>query len=136
MVYCTCMPILSVARDYIIWHYTRAYVDIFHIWLNYLWFINHLFSVPAVIGSWFAPFKRLQENKVNILKSPEDFFANLFVNIMMRIVGACIRTAIIVIASVGFIFVNVFGVVCLSLWTILPLLIVHFVLTSVRVFFL
>lgn len=130
------MPILSVARDYIIWHYTRAYVDIFYIWLNYLWFINHLFSVPEVIMSWFAPFKRLQENKVNILKSPEDFFANLFVNIMMRIVGTIIRTAIIVIASLGFIVVGTLGVVFFVLWTILPILIVHFLLTSIRVFFL
>jgi hypothetical protein len=130
------MPILSVARDYIIWHYTRAYADIFHIWLNYLWFINHLFAVPDVMMSWFAPFKRLQENKVSIMKSPEDFFANLFVNIMMRIVGAFIRTAIIVVAGIGFIVVNITGLTFFALWTILPVLIVHFLLTSIRVFFL
>ena len=130
------MPILSVARDYMIWHYSRAYVDIVNIWWNYLWFINHLFSVPDVLMSWFAPFKRLQENKVSFMKSPQDFFGNMLVNIIMRIVGAVIRTAIIAMALLGFCFVFFTGLILLLTWTALPVLIVHFLFTSIRVFFL
>ena len=130
------MPILSVARDYLIWHYSRAYVDIVNIWWNYLWFINHLFAVPDVLRSWLAPFKRLQENKVSFLKSPQDFLGNMLVNIIMRIVGAIIRTAILAMALVGFSVVFFLGLLFFLIWTVLPILILHFLLTSIKVFFL
>ena len=128
------MPLFRVFRDYLIWHYSAAYSDIIHIWWNYLWFVNHIFSFPAVVGSWIAPFKRLQEEKVNILKDPEDFFANLFVNIIMRIVGFIIRSAVIFIASCFFVFVFVFGAIFFVVWTVLPILVVYFFISGVQFF--
>ena len=130
------MPILSVAKDYAIWHYSRAYADICYIWWNYLWFVNHLFSVPEVLGSLFSPFKRLQEEKVSIMKSPEDFFSNLAVNILMRIVGFVIRSAIIIVALIGFLLVLSVGSLFLALWTVLPALVLYFFVTSINVLFL
>jgi hypothetical protein len=115
------MRILALARDYMVWHYSRAYVDLLHIWWNYLWFVNHLFSVPDVIMNWIAPFKRLQENRV--------------MNIVMRMVGAFIRTALIFIALVLFVFVFLFGLSFVLLWTVLPVLIGHFFLIGIRSFF-
>ncbi len=129
------MGIFSVAKNYLVWHYSTAYNDILHIWWNYIWFVNHLFSVPDVLMSWFAPFKRLQEDKVNILLKPQDFFANVFVNIMMRIVGFIIRTALIVIALLCFAIVVVSGVLLLVVWTALPILIVNFLINGLGLFF-
>ena len=126
------MSFLKVFRDYLIWHYTTAYLDILYIWWNYLWFVNHIFSVPEVVGSWVSPFKRLQEDKVNILKSPEDFFANLFVNIIMRIVGTILRTAIIFIALCFFVLVFLCGVVFILLWTVLPMLVGYFFINGIH----
>ncbi len=130
------MPFLTIARDYLVWHYARAYVDIVHIWWNYLWFVNHLFSVPEVAKSWLSPFKRMQEDKVNIIKSPSDFFANMFVNLILRMVGICIRTSLLGIALIVFGIVFILGLGFLALWTVLPLLVGHFFITSVRVLFL
>jgi hypothetical protein len=129
------MLIFTLTRDYIIWHYTVAYADIVHIWWNYLWFINHLFAVPEVFASWLAPFKRLTEEKVKFLKSPQDFFANMFVNLIMRIVGAIIRTAIVCIACIGFVSVLLIGFSFLFLWTVLPILVIRFFTMSITVFF-
>ena len=130
------MPIFTLFRDYMVWHYSRAYVDIVHIWWNYLWFVNHLFSVPEVAMSLFSPFKRMQENKVNIVKSPSDFFSNLFVNLIMRLVGLMLRSIILLIALVGFVTVFSLGFSTLVTWTLLPVLIGHFFITSIRVLFL
>jgi hypothetical protein len=130
------MPFLTIARDYLVWHYSRAYIDIVHIWWNYLWFVNHVFSVPEVAKSWFSPFKRMQEDKVNIIKSPSDFFANMFVNLILRMVGICIRTSLLTIALLVFALVFLLGLAFLLLWTVLPLLIGHFGITSVRILFL
>lgn len=126
------MSILKVFRDYLIWHYSAAYLDILYIWRNYLWFVNHIFSVPDVLKSWISPFKRLQEDKVNILKNPEDFFANLFVNIIMRIVGTIIRTALLVIALLFFAVVFALGVSLFLLWTILPVLVGYLFINGIQ----
>lgn len=128
------MQILSIARDYLVWHYSVALVDIMHIWWNYVWFVNHFFSVPDVAKSWIAPFKRLQEEKVNFIKSPEDFFANLFINIMMRIVGTIIRTALLAMALLSFIFVLCAGLTIFITWLALPVLVGHFFITGFRIF--
>lgn len=128
------MQILTIARDYLVWHYSVALVDITRIWWNYVWFVNHFFSVPDVIRSWIAPFKRLQEEKVSIMKSPEVFFANLFVNLMMRIVGTVIRTALLAMALLSFLFVIGAGVFIFCTWIVLPVLVGHFFITGFRIF--
>jgi hypothetical protein len=120
------MAIISITRDYLLWHYSVAYTDIVGIIRNYLWAVNHMFSVPDVLRSLFAPFKRLQEEKVNIIRNPSDFFGNLVVNIIMRIVGFVIRTILIVIALVAFLLVIALGLCVLLLWTILPVLVIYF----------
>ncbi len=130
------MPIFTLARDYLVWHYSRAYVDIVHIWWNYLWLVNHIFSVPDVAMSLLAPFKRIQEKKVNFIAKPEDFFANLFVNLMMRIVGVFIRSALLSVAIIFFVIVFSLGILLLLLWTFLPVMVFHFLITSIRVLFL
>ena len=118
------MNFLSITKNYLVWHYSTAYNDIVHIWWNYIWFVNHLFSVPDVLKSLFAPFKRLQEKKSSILNHPEEFFSNLLVNLIMRVVGFCLRTVIIFMALLGFIVVIIAGLFFLTLWSILPVLVV------------
>jgi len=130
------MSIFGLVRDYVVWHYSRAYVDIFYLWKNYLWFINHIFSVPEVAMSWLSPFKRIQEKKVNFIAHPEEFFSNMFVNLMMRIVGVIIRSALLMIACSFFALFGVVGVMFFVVWTALPVLIVHFLVTSIRVLFI
>lgn len=125
------MGIFSVAKNYLVWHYSTAYHDLIRIWWNYIWFVNHLFSVPDVLRSWFAPFKRLQEEKVNLLMHPEAYFSNFFVNLIMRVVGFMLRTALLGMALVSFVFVISLGIFMLVLWTALPVLIADFIINSI-----
>ena len=129
------MNILSLVRDYLFWHYSSAYRDFFYIWSNYLWFVNHLFSVPDVVMSWISPFKRLEEGKANILLHPEDFFSGLFINFIMRLVGFFLRSALITIALACFCVVLIGGVMFLVLWTILPILTADIFITGITQFF-
>ena len=125
------MNYLSIAKNYLVWHYSMALSDILHIWLNYLWFVNHLFSVPDVIKSLFAPFKRLQEDKVNVMLHPEQYFSNMVVNLIMRIVGTLLRTLIISIALCAFLIVLIGGILFFSLWLVLPALVSIFVVNGI-----
>ena len=128
------MNIVSVAKNYLVWHYSMAYVDMVRIWWNYLWFVNHLFSVPDVMMSWISPFKRLQEDKVNFLMHPEEFFSGLFINIMMRIVGFFLRTAIIFMALIAFLIVIIGGVMFVLLWTGLPVIVASLFIHGLQAF--
>ena len=126
------MLYLVIAKDYLWWHYSTALLDILYIWRNYLWFINHLFSIPEVTLSLFAPWKRLQEEKINILSDIEGFFTNLFINIMMRIVGTVIRLALLAIALICLVIVLCAGVVVFVLWIALPFLIANFLIMGIQ----
>ena len=129
------MNLVSIAKNYLVWHYSAALSDMFYIWWNYIWFVNHLFSVPDVIGSLFSPFKRLQEERGNLLLHPEQFFSGLLVNIIMRVVGFFLRAVIITIALLGFTIVFVGGLMFFVLWFALPVLIVSFTLNGVTSLF-
>ena len=39
--------------DYLSWHYTRAFRDIGSVWLNFMWFILHFFSMPLFLRTLF-----------------------------------------------------------------------------------
>lgn len=119
------MMALAIIRDYLVWHYSVAYIDYFSVWRNFLWAVNHAFSVPEVILHLFSPFKRLQEKKVNVLANPQEFFANLFVNIMMRIVGTMIRAALLSISAIAFTAVLLLGFAGIFFWTLAPVIVVH-----------
>lgn len=129
------MLITSVFRDYLFWHYSAAYADIFGIIRNYLWVVNRKFSVLDVLKNLFAPFKRLKEEKVNIIHSPSDFFAGLVVNIIMRIVGCIVRIALIAAAFAAFLVVIMLGILGALLWTALPVLVVYFFISGLDYFF-
>lgn len=125
------MNALLLARDYFTWHYTRALADIFNVWVNYLWFVNHLFSVKDVLFTLFAPWKRLHENPINPLKDMEAFLSSVFVNLIMRIVGMIIRLALIAIALVAWAFVIAVGLVLFPTWIFLPVFMLHGLYSSI-----
>ena len=126
------MNFLSITKSYLVWHYTTAYNDIVHIWWNYIWFVNHLFAVPDVLKSLFAPFKRLQEEKSSVLNHPEEFFSSLLVNLIMRVVGFLLRTVIICMSLLGFVTVFCGGLMFIALWTILPALLFLLFINGIR----
>ncbi len=126
------MRIFSVFRDYLVWHYSVALSDILHMWWNYVWFVFHVFSVKDVVKTLFSPWKRLEEKKVSIFKDPEEYFGNMLVNLIMRVVGFMVRASLLVIAFIAFIFIFFGGLVFFALWIPLPVFIAHFFVSGLR----
>ncbi len=125
------MQIIALARDYLLWHYSAAYLDIIYIARNFLWFFNHFFSIFDILRSLFSPFKRLKEDHVSFIKRPGEFFANLFVNLIMRVVGFVLRTMIIAVALASFVVVILVALGFLLFWTVLPALVVSLFVSGV-----
>lgn len=116
-----------LALYYIRWHYTYALHDFVGIGENFLWFLYHFFSLPTLTRTLFVPFYRLSEKPhKNIVADPEAWAEALVVNTMMRLIGALMRTSLILTGVV---------VLCVSALTTL-LLFVAWVLAPLLLFFL
>lgn len=116
------MLFLSIAHDYFIWHYTRAFREIFSVWLNFLWFVGHFFSIPQLAKSWFSPFKRITEERRQGV-SFEDIAGYVIINLFSRFVGAILRTVIILIGIFCLLGTITAGVLVYVLWIFLPVII-------------
>lgn len=116
------MLFTSIVRDYFRWHYTAAFREIFHLWLNFLWFTIHFFSLPQLARSWLAPWKRMTESRGSNW-SFEDLASFIIINLISRLIGALLRTIIIAIGFSVLMLVVVTGFVTYLFWIIAPVVI-------------
>lgn len=119
------MLFLSIMHHYVFWHYTRAWVEIFHVWSNLLWFIVKFFSLPQLMLSWFSPWKRMTEGRGEKW-SFEDLASFIIIGLISRIVGALIRTVVIFLGLVALTVTVIFGLVTFVFWAVAPLVIIGF----------
>jgi small-conductance mechanosensitive channel len=113
------MMFLTVMHDYFLWHYSRALLELFHVWLNLLWFVVHFFSLPQLMRSWIAPWKRMVEDrgeKWNL----EDLAAFVVIGIISRIIGFILRTIVITLGLVSLLVVAVGGFATYAFWLVAP----------------
>lgn len=117
------MLFLSVAHNYLLWHYTRAFGEIFHVWMNFIWFVIHFFSIPQLMHSWFSPWKRMVEGrgqKWNL----EDLAGFIIIGLLSRIIGAILRTAIIFVGLISLFVTIVGGFAVYLFWLGAPLILI------------
>ncbi len=115
--------------SYFVWHYTKAYVQLFSVWRNYFHFILQFFSVGLLLRTLFAPWKRI----VDVYQGGfhiEEYFATILVNLFSRVVGFSIRVPLILIGLVlsGCMLMGL-GVLYIY-WTLFPLIICGLIVTG------
>ncbi len=117
----------------IIWHYTKAYVEIIRLFRDFIWFILHLFSVKDLSRTIFYPWQRLGEpyqGGFNI----SAWFSAFVVNTLMRLVGFVVKSFVILIGISLAILVGLISIVFIVFWTIVPIFLVFLFVTSIRLF--
>jgi hypothetical protein len=124
------MLFLSIVHHYFLWHYSRAFLEIFHVWLNLLWFTIHLFSLPQLMRTWLSPWKRMIEDRGNKWNL-EDLAAYIIIGLISRIIGFIIRTAIIVTGLLCLSVVTVGGFVVYLFWVAAPVAIVALLVSGI-----
>lgn len=117
------MLFLSVVHHYLLWHYSRAFLEIFHVWLNLMWFIVHFFSLPQLLRSWLAPWRRMSEGRGNKW-SFEDLAAFLIIGLLSRLIGFILRTCVIVAGLVALTLTVIGGFAVYLFWVVAPLAII------------
>ncbi len=128
------MPPLILVESYVGWHYGRAYSDLYHVWMNLLWFAFNFFSIFLLLQTLFAPWKRMDEGYPKGLDI-QGWLSTLTVNTLMRIVGAATRLFIVLIglAFASAIFLG--GIIVFVVWTIMPVFLISTLFLGVYLIF-
>lgn len=106
-------------HHYILWHYTKAFGEIAHISKNFFWFTTHFFSLPQLIRSYFAPWKRMTEERGDTFNF-EDLAGFIIINILSRLVGMILRTTIILTGTVALLIVLLCTIATYVFWIMAP----------------
>jgi hypothetical protein len=112
-----------IVQDYFKWHYTRAFGELFHVWLNFLWFTIHFFSLPELIRSWASPWKRMVESKGEGFNL-EAYISYIVINLLSRVIGFIARSFVISAGLLTLSLVIIIGISLYLVWILLPLSIV------------
>lgn len=124
------MSVLLVFNHYLVWHYSIALSLIVKIWRNMLWFTVHYFSIPLLLRSLFAPWKRMTESKGKGFDL-EAIAGAVVINVFSRLVGAIARSVLIGVGLATLLVEVVSIVFVYLLWLIAPFLIVILIIAGI-----
>ena len=112
-----------VLLRYLKWHFLDAPRELIRGWGNVLWFGLNYFSVLLLIKTFFSPWRRIIWSYGKGFQIG-PFISALSSNLISRILGAIMRSFLIVI-GIGFeLFLFLAGAVVFLLWLILPFIII------------
>jgi hypothetical protein len=116
------MLFISVSHHYLLWHYTKAFGEIFHVWKNIAWFTFHFFSIPQLLRSYFSPWRRMTEERSKGFDF-EDLASFLIINLISRIVGVFLRT-VVIISGIASLIILLVGIITVYIfWILAPIII-------------
>jgi len=113
----------NIILEWFYWQFYEMPAFLFEVWVNYFNFSVNLFSVPLLLKTFFAPWRKYN------WRYPKGFdlveFSNTLIsNIFSRILGAIMRIILIIVGIFFQIFVAVVGAIVLVGWMVIPLIIV------------
>ena len=90
--------------------------------------IYDYFSVDLLLKTLFSPWRQISAAKVS--GNVEIQLRALFDNLVSRVIGATVRTIVMVIGSATLVVMSFIGLVRIALWPLVPILPVVFVLLA------
>lgn len=105
----------------IAWHFIEVPKEILRIWKNFLLFNLNYFSIPLLLKTLFSPWRKYKESyrgAFNIGRYLETFFAN----IIYCVLGAIVRSFLIIIGLLLEVFIFFAGPIVLIIWIVLPII--------------
>ena len=113
----------NIFMDWLLWHFYEMPVFLLEVWKNYILFALNYFSLPILLKSFFAPWRRYKWDYPNGFNLSE-FFSTLVSNTFSRILGAIMRIVLIVAGILFQIFIILFGAVIFLAWALSPLIVI------------
>ncbi len=128
------MTPLVLPFSYLRWHYSHAWVELWAIERNLIWFLYHFFSIRVLSRTLLAPWRRLGETY------PERFnvaayLSVFFINSLMRLVGLVARLAVIMFGYLVMLVALLIGFLIFLIWLTLPLLLIAVFVLALNLIF-
>ena len=112
----------NIFIEWLIWHFYQMPAFIWQVWNNYFFFALNLFSLPLLLKTFFAPWRKYNWQYPKAFDIAE-FFNTLVSNVFSRFLGALVRSVLIIIGIIFQIFVVIAGFAVFASWLLLPFLI-------------
>ena len=109
----------NIVIQYIYWHYCEQTKAILIAWKNVLAFNFNYWSVPLLLGTLFSYWHKYQEPYSRGFDFKE-YFETFALNMVSRMIGAVVRTFVIIVGIVTEIIVLIAGIIILLAWLVLP----------------
>ncbi|MEN9880845.1 MAG: hypothetical protein RLZZ308_28 [Candidatus Parcubacteria bacterium] len=109
--------------SYFFWHYRYGLLGLFSITGEFVRFIFNLFSINLFIRTLFLPIFSAQITLKDRVVD-EDIVAVLVTKVVMRIIGALLRTLFIFLGFASIAVVLIGMLITITLWVLLPVLLV------------
>jgi hypothetical protein len=122
----------NIISQWITWHFLEVPREILKAWKNFLKFNLNYFSVPLLLKTFFAPWRRYRMSYgkgFNLNRYLEAFFSNL----IFRTLGAVMRSFLIVIGLMVEILIIFAGIVVFFGWLILPALLIAGLIFGIKI---
>lgn len=109
--------------EWLIWHFYDMPKFLLGVWRNYIMFALNYFSIPILLKSLFAPWRRYRWKYPKIVEIGE-FLNTLVSNTFSRFLGAIMRVILIIVGIIFLIFVIFVGLIAIIFWILIPFFII------------
>lgn len=123
------MPFFTLIQEYLFWHYTAGIRELLAISGNFIWFAYHFFSLKLFLCTLISPFKRVRA-AYNRSMTFEEIAENVAANLFMRVVGFCLRSAVLVLGGITELIIFLVSTISLCIWVLFPLVILGLLATT------
>ena len=113
----------NIFLQWVFWHFLEVPGNILKAWGNFLRFNLNYFSIPLLFKTLFSSWRRY---RVSYGKGSDigRYFEAAFSNLLFRILGAVMRSSLIIIGLLVEIFIIFAGFMVFLGWLILPILLI------------
>lgn len=116
------MALVILLKEYLSWHYSRAFGDLAGLAKNFLWFGRHFFSLRLLLTTLFSPFYRLHEAYGRGLNL-ENLAENLVANVVSRVVGLIFRIIVLLTGITFEVLLGALVILAFIVWPLLPIIV-------------
>ncbi|MFH1780952.1 MAG: hypothetical protein ABH841_03040 [Candidatus Nealsonbacteria bacterium] len=113
----------NIFIKYLVWHFLDASRGILRAWQNCLKFNLNYWSVSLLLKTWFSPWRRYRSAYGRNF-SLTKYFETFTFNMLSRVIGAIMRSVLIVSGLFAEVLIFLSGAAVFVLWLILPFLLI------------
>lgn len=122
---------INILFQAFIWQFYDVPKKILRGWGNLLYFSFNYFSLLTLLATFFSPWRKYAEaygGTFNIWENLETFIFNS----MSRVIGAILRTGLIVVGIIFTIAVFISGLIVFLLWLLAPVLLIIILILGIK----